>query len=124
MTEHSPCAYRYADLIQTHSRIPEGPIDGLSPFNNHQSITRCIGRAYYDAGKLVTESGASKGTVQPCAGVKGTTISVSDMFYNMPSRKLALTSPSEELSRIIDVVSRYSIDNPLIAMACKKAGDT
>ena len=41
------------------------------------------------------------------AGNHGTLISVEDLFYNMPSRKKALKSPSEEYSRIADVVNKY-----------------
>ena len=51
--------------------------------------------------------------VQPepeaCAAVPGTVMQVEDMFYNVPNRKKAMKSASEEFKRVFDVVARYSI---------------
>ena len=58
-----------------------------------------------------------------CAGVKGTVISVEDLFYNVPSRRQALKNPSEEYSKIVEVVSRYSLRFPKVGFTCKKMGD-
>lgn len=67
--------------------------------------------------------GEMKGAPKPCAGNQGTQITVEDMFYNMPQRKTAYKSASEEFNRIYDVVSKYAIHNPNVAFTLKKLGD-
>lgn len=62
---------------------------------------------------------------KPVAGVRGTTITVEDMFYNMPARKTALKNASEEYGRIHEVVSRYALHHGPrgVAFSCKKHGE-
>uniref|UniRef100_A0A7N5ZRP7 DNA mismatch repair protein S5 domain-containing protein n=1 Tax=Anabas testudineus TaxID=64144 RepID=A0A7N5ZRP7_ANATE len=63
---------------------------------------KCAYRASYSDGKL-------KGPPKPCAGNQGTQILVEDLFYNVSTRRKALKSPSDEYSRIVEVVSRSVI---------------
>ncbi|XP_051508036.1 DNA mismatch repair protein Mlh1 [Myxocyprinus asiaticus] len=77
---------------------------------------KCAYRASYCDGKL-------KSSPKPCAGNQGTLISVEDLFYNVSTRRKALKSPSEEYSRIIEVVSRYAIHNSGKSFAVKKQGE-
>ena len=58
---------------------------------------------------------------RPCAGVKGTIISIEDLFYNVPNRRKALKNPSDEFSKIVEVVSRYALRFPAVGFTCKKA---
>ncbi len=39
----------------------------------------------------------------PCAGVRGTQITVEDMFYNVATRRKALASPAEEFKHVLEV---------------------
>ncbi|GMK58343.1 hypothetical protein CspeluHIS016_0503750 [Cutaneotrichosporon spelunceum] len=66
--------------------------------------------------------GALRGEARPTAANEGTTVSAADMFYNMPLRRRAFRSPSDEYARILDVVSKYAVHNPHAAWVCKKAG--
>lgn len=53
------------------------------------------------------------------AGNRGTTIRVEDMFYNAPVRRATLSKPSEEYSRILDLVQKYSLCFPHVALSCR-----
>ncbi|KAJ8353625.1 hypothetical protein SKAU_G00211920, partial [Synaphobranchus kaupii] len=78
---------------------------------------KCAYRANYCDGKL-------KAPPKPCAGNQGTQITVEDLFYNVSTRRKALKRPSEEHSKIVEVVSRYAIHNSGKSFAVKKQGET
>ncbi|CAL1578362.1 unnamed protein product [Knipowitschia caucasica] len=78
---------------------------------------KCAFRACYGDGKL-------KAPPKPCAGNQGTQILVEDLFYNVSTRRKALKSPSDEYSRIVEVVSRYAIHNSGKSFSVKKQGET
>ncbi|XP_062375957.1 DNA mismatch repair protein Mlh1 [Sardina pilchardus] len=77
---------------------------------------KCAYRASYSDGK-------PKAPPKPCAGNQGTQISVEDLFYNITTRRKALKNPSEEYSRIVEVVSRYAIHNSGKSFTVKKQGE-
>ncbi|OAV95319.1 hypothetical protein PTTG_03631 [Puccinia triticina 1-1 BBBD Race 1] len=79
-------------------------------------------KAQYSDGKLVPLKAGGSPAPQPCAGNDGTVITVEDMFYNVPQRRKALQSASDEYRKILDVVTRYAIHNQGVAISCKKAG--
>lgn len=85
--------------------------------------TQCAYKAHYRDGKLFARTGDSH-TPRPCAGNIGTIISVEELFYNMPLRKKALTNPTDEFTRVSDIVTKYSIHNDAIAFSLKKFGST
>ncbi|XP_010862287.1 DNA mismatch repair protein Mlh1 isoform X1 [Esox lucius] len=78
---------------------------------------KCAYRATYCDGKLKTQP-------KPCAGNQGTQIIAEDLFYNVSTRRKALKNPSEEYSRIVEVVSRYAIHNSGKSFSVKKQGET
>ncbi|KAJ8014348.1 hypothetical protein DPEC_G00039300 [Dallia pectoralis] len=78
---------------------------------------KCAYRATYCDGKLKTQP-------KPCAGNQGTQIIAEDLFYNVCTRRKALKNPSEEYSRIVEVVSRYAIHNSGKSFSVKKQGET
>lgn len=47
-----------------------------------------------------------------------------DLFYNVPSRKRAFRSPSEEYAKILDMVGRYSVHCKNVAFSCRKHGES
>lgn len=88
--------------------------------------SQCAYRAKYQDGQLIPMKIGGKAIPEKCAGTQGTTISVEDLFYNMPTRKNALKNLNEEYQRILDVVSKYSIHygDKHIAFTCKKQGQS
>ncbi|OJT01730.1 DNA mismatch repair protein Mlh1 [Trametes pubescens] len=82
----------------------------------------CAWKACYADGALTPVKAGATSDPKPCAGNDGTTITVENLFYNTPTRLSALRGSSEEYTRIIDVVTRYAIHNPLVSFTCKKTG--
>ena len=87
---------------------------------SHLSITsrtkasKCAFKASYLDGKL-------QSSPQACAGNVGTQIVAEDMFYNVPTRRKAFKSDSEEQQKISAVVSKYAIHNSGISFTLRKA---
>ncbi|XP_059827160.1 DNA mismatch repair protein Mlh1 [Hypanus sabinus] len=78
---------------------------------------KCALRCSYCDGKL-------KAPPKPCAGNQGTQITVEDLFYNIATRRKALKNPSDEFSKVVEVVSRYAIHNSGVSFSVKKQGET
>ncbi|KAI0435329.1 histidine kinase-like ATPase [Xylaria sp. FL1042] len=86
--------------------------------------SNCAWRAHYDGGKLSPAKPGQSPDPKPTAGRGGTQISVEDLFYNVPTRRRAFRSTSDEYNKIIDMVGRYSIHCAGVAFSCKKHGDS
>tara|TARA_A100001015_G_scaffold321577_1_gene453088 strand:+ start:2078 stop:3856 length:1779 start_codon:yes stop_codon:yes gene_type:complete len=54
----------------------------------------------------------SPGEVQPAADIRGTEITIRNLFYNTPARKKFLKTPRTELRKIVDVVRCYGLAFP------------
>lgn len=63
-------------------------------------------RAAYSDGVVVPLRPGAAAEPKPCAGNQGTLITVEDLFYNVHTRRKALKSPSEELARITDIMTK------------------
>lgn len=81
-------------------------------------------RAHYLDGKLAPMKPGQSAEPKAAAGRPGTQITVEDLFFNVPSRKRAFRSPSDEYNKIIDMVGRYAIHCDGVGFTCKKAGES
>lgn len=83
----------------------------------------CAWQAHYQDGKLVPSKPGQSADPKPCAGRPGTQITVEDLFYNIPNRRRAFRSPSEEYTKILDVVTRHAVHCEHVAFSVKKHGE-
>jgi DNA mismatch repair protein MLH1 len=84
----------------------------------------CAWQAHYADGKLTPAKPGQTSDPKPCAGRQGTQITVEDLFYNIPNRRRAFRSASEEYTKILDVVTKYGIHCSEVAFSIKKHGDS
>ncbi|CAM6095875.1 unnamed protein product [Calypogeia fissa] len=73
--------------------------------------------------KASYKDGVMMGNPRPCAALKGTLVTVENLFYNVVARKKAFKNPNEEYGRILDVISRYAIHKIGASFSCKKHGE-
>jgi DNA mismatch repair protein MLH1 len=83
----------------------------------------CAWRAQYDSGRLAPPKPGQSADPKPTAGRQGTQITVEDLFYNVPTRRRAFRSASEEYNKILDVIGRYAVHCDGVAFSCKKHGE-
>lgn len=84
----------------------------------------CAWQAHYADGKLTPAKPSQSPDPKPCAGRPGTQITVEDLFYNIPNRRKAFRSPSEEYTKVLDVITRYAVHREGVAFSVKKHGET
>jgi len=65
-----------------------------------------------DVGTLVQMHGGTVQTHRPCATPAGTTISVRNLFYNVPARRNFLKTPSTEMKHISDTLHEQALAHP------------
>jgi DNA mismatch repair protein MutL len=66
------------------------------------------------AGTRVRVEGGHLIEVEPCATAAGTTLSVRNLFYNVPARRNFLKSPATEFKHIIEISHCLALSNPSI----------
>ncbi|PEN05538.1 DNA mismatch repair protein MutL [Longimonas halophila] len=65
-----------------------------------------------DIGTLVQMNGGTMETHRPCATPAGTTISVRNLFYNVPARRNFLKTPATEMKHISDTIYQQALAHP------------
>ncbi len=63
-------------------------------------------------GTLVKVEGGAGRPAEPCATPAGTSVSVRNLFYNVPARRNFLKTPATELRHIVDTVQSLALSNP------------
>ena len=72
---------------------------------------------------MVGADGSPCAKPAPCAGVRGTTITVEDLFYNTPLRLKAVRNTADEYQRVVELVARYALHYSGTSLTCKKQGE-
>ena len=83
----------------------------------------CAWRAHFAGGRLAPAKPGQSAEPKPCAGRQGTVITVEDLFYNVPTRRRAFRSASEEYAKIVEQVGKYAVHCKGVAFSCKKHGE-
>lgn len=83
----------------------------------------CGWLAHFSDGRLISAKPGQSEDPKPVAARVGTTITVEDLFYNIPTRRRAFRSASEEYAKILEQVGKYAVHCSGVAFSCKKQGD-
>ena len=70
----------------------------------------------------ISAEGAQIGDVQPAARAQGTTVAVSDLYFNTPARRKFLRTEATELGHCDEVFRRIALAHPRIAFMLKHNG--
>jgi len=75
-----------------------------------------------EACQVETEGSTMAANVQPASHPTGTSVDVSDLFFNTPARRKFLKTEKTELGRIEDIVKRIGLSHPQIGIKLAQAG--
>ena len=73
-------------------------------------------------GAAISAEGAQIGEVQPAARAQGTTVAVSDLYFNTPARRKFLRTEATELGHCDEAFRRIALAHPRIALMLKHNG--
>ncbi|XP_019429395.1 PREDICTED: DNA mismatch repair protein MLH1-like [Lupinus angustifolius] len=66
------------------------------------------------------KDGAMEHEPKPCAAVKGTQVTVENLFCNMAASKKALQNSHGDYKKIVDLVSRFALHHTNVSFSCRK----
>jgi DNA mismatch repair protein MutL len=88
------------------------------------SVSRLLLETRHESGETGTSVeilGARINAVKQTGRSRGTTVTVRDLFFNIPARKKFLKAESTELSHIVNVVTQYALAHPEIRFLLKSS---
>ncbi|MEM0961867.1 MAG: DNA mismatch repair endonuclease MutL [Bacteroidota bacterium] len=76
-----------------------------------------------DAGTRVRVDGGEVASIEPCGAPEGTTISVRNLFYNVPARRAFLKSPATEFKHLVEAFQALALSHPDVAFSLTHDGN-
>jgi len=89
------------------------------------SVSRLLMETRHESstvGTSVEIVGARINSVREAARPRGTTVTVRDLFFNIPARKKFLKAESTELGHIVNVVTQYALAHPEARFVLRSGG--
>jgi len=74
------------------------------------------------AGRELLYEGGELAGIEPVGCPEGTTVEVTDLFYNTPARRKFLKTTATEFAHVSRVVTRYALANPEVAVSLRHDG--
>jgi DNA mismatch repair protein MutL len=90
--------------------------EALASIASVSQVTLKTCRSIDDVGTEITLEGGSLFRETPIPAVRGTSIAVRNLFFNVPARRKFLKRPSTELKHIIETVEAISLANPHVGL--------
>ena len=100
------------DLFQLHTKGFRG--EALASIAAIAHVELKTKQENADLGTCIKIEGSEVVSQEPCVTPKGTSISVKNLFYNIPARRNFLKSDSVETRNIIDEFQRVALAHPII----------
>jgi DNA mismatch repair protein MutL len=101
-----------ADLESIHTMGFRGEaLSSIASVSHLRLLTSMKGMT---SGVMVEIEGGAVKSISDAAAPQGTSLEISDLFYNMPARLKFLKSPGTEFSHIVTAVSRQAMAHPAL----------
>lgn len=88
--------------------------EALASIASVSQFSICSSNGVNSGSTIIVENGLT-GTPQPAPKIKGTEVTIKNLFYNTPARKKFLKTPRTELRKIVDIVRRYGLGFPEVS---------
>ncbi|XP_010912641.1 DNA mismatch repair protein MLH1 isoform X1 [Elaeis guineensis] len=111
----------YEDLQTIKSMGFRGEALASMTYVGHVTVTT-ITEGQLHGYRVSYRDGVMEHEPRPCAAVRGTQIMVENLFYNMIARRKTLQNSSDDYPKIIDLISRFAVQNISVSFSCRKHG--
>ncbi|KAJ4965627.1 hypothetical protein NE237_017476 [Protea cynaroides] len=111
----------FEDLQTIKSMGFRGEALASMTYVGHVTVTTITGGQLHGY-RVSYRDGVMEHQPRPCAAVKGTQIMIENLFYNMTARRKTLQNSADDYSKIVDLISRFSIHHTEVSFSCRKHG--
>ncbi|KAL4559900.1 hypothetical protein LXL04_032046 [Taraxacum kok-saghyz] len=87
----------------------------------HVTVTTITGGQLHGY-RVSYRDGVMEHEPKACAAVKGTQITIENLFYNMIARRKTLQNSADDYPKIVDLLSRFAIHHKNVSFSCRKHG--
>ncbi|XP_022159006.1 DNA mismatch repair protein MLH1 [Momordica charantia] len=112
---------KFEDLQSIKSMGFRGEALASMTYVGHVTVTTITKGQLYGY-RVSYRDGVMEHEPKPCAAVKGTQITVENLFYNMTARRKTLQNSSDDYTKIVDLLSRFAIHHTNTSFSCRKHG--